>query len=192
MPTLEDAIEFQAPTLNDLLDADAKAVALPSEGEGKYRSWAYISTAAAGLLAILLVVTLVTGGRGGDGGSTQAKAKTFPGRDIHRTLRLTEPPSSLNPGQEVSVYKNGVVVLAPVGLARIIEPKGGSTVVWSAELAMNKDEAALYNKAFAASTDRGTIQAYAGETVPTGPAPAATESTTPTTATPASTPPSTG
>ena len=84
MPTLEDTIEFQASTLNDLLDADAKAVALPSEGEGKYRSWAYLSTAAAGLLAILLVVALVTGrgkGGGGDALPSVSPASSNPGAD---------------------------------------------------------------------------------------------------------------
>ena len=192
MPTLEDTVEFQAPTLNDLLEADAKAVVLPSEGEGKYRSWAYISSAAAGLLAILLVVALVTGsGKKGGGDAPDAKAKTFAGRDIHRVLKLTEPPANLAAGAEVSVYKGGVVVVAPVGLAKVIEPKSGSTTVWSAEVAMNTEQAKLYNKAFAAGTDRGTVQAYAGETVPAEPAPTTAETTPPATTAPAPTPEST-
>ena len=201
MPTLEDTIEFQAATLNDLLDADAKAVALPSEGEGKYRSWAYISSAAAGLLAILLVVALVTKNGGGDGGSgANTEAKTFPGREIHRVLRLTEAPAGVAPGQDVSIYKAGVLVVAPVGLAKINEPKG-NTIVSTVEVAMNKEQVEAYNKAFAASSDRGTVQAYTGEVAPapaaatpdsTAPPATTAETAPPATTTPESTPPASG
>ena len=75
MPTLEDtAIDFPVTTLNDLLEAEAKAGVTVGADEEKYRKWAFISTGAAGLLAIMLAVVLVTGGS--DSGGGEAKAQT--------------------------------------------------------------------------------------------------------------------
>jgi hypothetical protein len=201
MPTLEDTIEFQASTLNDLLEADAKAVALPSEGEGKYRSWAYLSTAAAGLLAILLVVALVTDSGGGGGDESTAKSvKQYPGK-IHKTLKLAGQPSSdIRVDGEVSVYKAGELVAAPLFVTQIIAPKAGTPTAYGVELAMTPEQAALFNKAFG-NNEKGQVEAYVpGQpTAPPASAPApSTESTTPTTqtppatTTPESTPPATG
>ncbi len=76
MPTLEDtAIDFPVTTLNDLLEAEAKTGVPVGADEEKYRKWAFISTGAAGLLAIILAVVLVTGG-GDGGGDSAAKAQT--------------------------------------------------------------------------------------------------------------------
>ena len=76
MPTLEDtAIDFPVTTLNDLLEAEAKAGVAVGADEEKYRKWAFISTGAAGLLAIMLAVVLVTGG-GDGGGESGGKAQT--------------------------------------------------------------------------------------------------------------------
>ena len=75
MPTLEDtAIDFPVTTLNDLLEAEAKTGVPVGADEEKYRKWAFISTGAAGLLAIILAVVLVTGG--GDSAGGEAKAQT--------------------------------------------------------------------------------------------------------------------
>jgi hypothetical protein len=76
MPTLEDtAIDFPVTTLNDLLEVEAKAGVTVGADEDKYRRWAFLSTGAAGLLAIILAVVLITGG-GDDGGGSESKAQT--------------------------------------------------------------------------------------------------------------------
>jgi hypothetical protein len=77
MPTtLEDtAIDFPVTTLNDLLEAEAKAGVTVGADEEKYRRWAFISTGAAGLLAIMLAVVLITGG-GDSGGGDESKPQT--------------------------------------------------------------------------------------------------------------------
>lgn len=76
MPTLEDtAIDFPVTTLNDLLEAEAKTGVPVGADEEKYRKWAFISTGAAGLLAIILAVVLVTGG-GKSGGGDESKPET--------------------------------------------------------------------------------------------------------------------
>jgi hypothetical protein len=76
MPTLEDtSVDFPVTTLSDLLEAEAKAGIASGADEDKYRRWAFLSTGAAGLLAIILAVVLITGG-GDDGGGSQSKAQT--------------------------------------------------------------------------------------------------------------------
>jgi hypothetical protein len=180
MPTLEDTIEFQAATLNDLLDADAKAVALPSEGEGKYRSWAYISTAAAGLLAILLVFTMLTGNGKGGGEEASTPAKDYPGRPVKAPVKLvSDVPSNVNVGSEVSLFRGGELVVAPAIVSQIIKPKSASVDQSpSVELAMTDEQGAAFNKVFSKGTEKGRVQAYsAGQ--PTAPAPATAATTAP-------------
>lgn len=76
MPTLEDtSVDFPVTTLSDLLEAEAKGGIATGADEDKYRRWAFLSTGAAGLLAIILAVVLITGG-GDDGGGSQSKAET--------------------------------------------------------------------------------------------------------------------
>lgn len=76
MPTVEDtAVDFPVTTLNDLLEAEAKAGVAAGADEDKYRRWAFLSTGAAVLLAIVLAVVLITGGGDGEGGS-ESKAQT--------------------------------------------------------------------------------------------------------------------
>ena len=204
MPTLEDTIEFQASTLNDLLDAEAKAVALPSEGEGKYRSWAYISTAAAGLLAILLVVALVTGNGKGGGEEASTPVKDYPGRSVKAPVKLvSDVPSNVKVGSEVSLFRGGELVVAPAIVSQIIKPKSGSVDQSpSVELAMTDEQGAAFNNVFSKGTEKGRILAYSpGQRTAPAPATAATtapaattESTapaaTPETTVPASTTPS--
>ena len=179
MPTLEDTIEFQASTLNDLLEADAKAVALPSDGEGKYRSWAYVSTAAAGLLAILLVVALVTGGGKGGGEEATTPTKEYPGRNVKAPVKLvSDVPSNVKVGSEVSLFRGGELVVAPAIVSQIIKPKSGIDQSPSVELAMTDEQGAAFNTVFSKGTEKGRIQAYSpGQ--PTAPAPATAATTAP-------------
>ncbi|MGH8999435.1 MAG: hypothetical protein ACRDY7_08595 [Acidimicrobiia bacterium] len=112
MPTLQDdTVDFKVATLNDLLEADARSgVAVGGADEGRYRRWAYLSTAAAGLFAILFVVALVTGGGddGDEGGEAQAAealdelpAGTAPYNVSVPGAQIT---SSMTPGSKVDVY----------------------------------------------------------------------------------------
>jgi hypothetical protein len=96
MPTtLEDtAIDFPVTTLNDLLEAEAKAGVTVGADEEKYRRWAFISTGAAGLLAIILAVVLITGG--GDKGGGESKTETADAPPNTRPVPLTVPESSLD------------------------------------------------------------------------------------------------
>jgi len=207
MPTLEDtAVDFPVTTLNDLLEVEAKAGVAVGADEDKYRRWAFISTAAAGLLAIALVVVLLTdSGGGGDGGST-AKAKDYPGRPVKQTVKLaTNVTSDIEVGREVSLYKGSDLVIAPVIVSQIINPKEGSLeTAQNVELAMNEEQSAAFVKAFQKSSDKGRVQIYLpgqrtapSASTPDSTAPAATTETTAPAATaettvPASTPPTSG
>src|SRR5687767_1783408 len=125
MPTLEDTVEFQALTLNDLLEADAKAVALPSAGEGKYRAWAFVSTAAAGLLAIMLVVLLVTDS-GGSGGSDKASVKADAYKDLQRKpLKVAGIGTDITLDSGVDVYKGSTVIVTDAKVTKIEDVKVG-------------------------------------------------------------------
>ena len=192
MPTLEDTIEFQAPTLNDLFEADAKAVALPSEGEGKYRSWAFISTAAAGLLAIMLVVALVTDRGGGAGGGASAETvskKSYEGSAV--TIRVSQIPSDVVPDTFVDVRdRAGNLVLSNVPVTKVItEGKGnfaGPTVEVKVPSGTSTD---AFDKAFPTGKEAGKVKKTegAGATPPVTTAPESAPTTTP----PASTTPET-
>jgi hypothetical protein len=70
MPTLEDTVDFNVVTLNDLLDADVRT-GVAVAADDKYKRWAFLATGAAAMLAIGLVVSLVTGGGDGGGGGTK-------------------------------------------------------------------------------------------------------------------------
>lgn len=187
MPTLEDTIEFQASTLNDLLEADANAVALPSVSEGKYRSWAYLSTAAAGLLAILLVVALVTdsGSKSDGGGQAGVDKSAYPGMP-RKVLKVTGVGTDIALNSAVDVFKGATLVIADAKVTKIDRPDVGIPTV---ELAMTRDQYAKAGEAFPGSTKADiAIHDPSATTTPTS-APAATPDTTPTTA-PATPPPS--
>jgi hypothetical protein len=193
MPTLEDTVEFQALTLNDLLEADAKAVALPSEGEGKYRSWAFISTAAAGLLAILLVVALVTdsGGGSSDGGGSAKSAKSYPGTS-NVPIRVVNIPGDVKPDVYVRVLdpKDGKPVLAGVPVVTVTPPEGPA-LVSTMELALTDEESAILTQAFPRGDEKVRVQKVDGPapSTPTTTAPAETPTTAPAAPTPAETAP---
>jgi hypothetical protein len=208
MPTLEDtAVDFPVTTLNDLLEVEAKAGVTVGADEDKYRRWAFISSAAAGLLAIALVVVLLTdSGGGGDAGA--AKAKDYEGRPLKQTVKLATPVTSdIQVGKEVSLYKGSELIAAPVIVSQIINPKENSLeTAQSVELAMNQEQTDAFVKAFPKSSDKGRLQIYlpgqptappAPGTTPDSTAPAATTETTAPAATtesttPASTPPASG
>jgi hypothetical protein len=185
MPTLEDTTEFQVSTLNDLLEADAKAVAIPSEGEARYRSWAFLSTAAAALLAILLVVSLVTHRGGGAGGGATAKAKDYPGNPVKQQVKLsTNVPTNVHVGDQVTLLKGSDTVAAPVFLAQVIKPDSKSfDQSPTVELAMTEEQGNAFLKAFPKGTEKGRIVLYVAPQAP------ATSATTAATTPPAPTPP---
>ncbi|MGH8974846.1 MAG: hypothetical protein ACRD0C_16790, partial [Acidimicrobiia bacterium] len=87
MPTLEDTtIDFPVTTLNDLLEAEAVGGVAVGADEDKYRKWAFLSTGAAGILAVILLVVLVTGTGGGGGGEGERTADAPAGT---RTVAFT-------------------------------------------------------------------------------------------------------
>jgi len=117
MPTtLEDTVEFQAITLNDLLEADAKAGVGPvGVDEGKYKTWFMLSSAAAAIFALLFIGALVTGG-GGGGGDDSVKGITKPPELKGATITTTAAlPPGIKPGAHVSVSK-GNEILVPSAL----------------------------------------------------------------------------
>lgn len=208
MPTLEDtAVDFPVTTLNDLLEAEAKAGVTVGADEDKYRRWAFISSAAAGLLAIALVVVLLTGSGGGDDGGGGAEAQDYPGK-VKQTVKLGTPVTSdIRVGKEVSLYKGSDLVIAPVIVSQIINPKENSLeTAQSVELAMDEAQSTAFVNAFPKASDKGRLQIYlpgqptappAPGSTPDSTAPAATTETTAPAATtdstaPASTPPASG
>ena len=93
MPTLEDTIDFPVTTLSDLLEADAKAGVAAAPDEEKYRRWAFLSSGAAGILALILVVVLITGtggGGGGDGGSSSGKTLEAPAGTVPTAVTVSK------------------------------------------------------------------------------------------------------
>jgi hypothetical protein len=210
MPTLEEtAVDFPVTTLNDLLEVEAKAGVTVGADEDKYRRWAFISTAAAGLLAIALLVVLVTDSGGGNGDST-AKAKDYAdvGKPVKQTVKLaTNVTSDIQVGKEVGLYKGSDLVAAPVIVSQIINPKSGSLeTAQSVELAMDEAQSAAFVKAFPKASDKGRLQIFlpGQPTAPASPPAATPDSTAPATTTestapaatpdttPASTPPASG
>jgi hypothetical protein len=208
MPTLEDtAVDFPVTTLNDLLEVEAKAGVTAGADEDKYRRWAFISSAAAGLLAIALVVVLLTGSGGGGDGDGAAKAQDYPGK-VKQTVKLATPVTSdIRLGKEVSLYKGSDLVIAPVIVSQIINPKEGTLETsQSVELAMDEAQSTAFVNAFPKASDKGRLQIYfpgqptappAPGATPDSTAPAATTETTAPAATtdsttPASTPPASG
>jgi hypothetical protein len=190
MPTLEDTIEFQASTLNDLLEADAKAVALPSEGEGKYRSWAYLSSAAAGILAILLVVALVTDS--GGGGSDKATVKSDAYKDLQRRqLKVAGIGSDIALNASVDVYKGATPIATDAKVTKIEDAKVGVDTV---EVAVTPEQFGKLAEAFPGSEKATVVKHVPGtETTTVTSAPATTApAATPDTAPAATTPPATG
>jgi hypothetical protein len=191
MPTLEDTVEFQALTLNDLLEADAKAVALPSGGEGKYRSWAYVSTAAAGLLAILLVIALLTDS-GGGGASEKASVKADAYKDLQRKpLKVVGIGSDIALNAGVDVYKGSTPIVTDAKVTKIDDVATG---VDSIEVAVTPEQFGKLAEAFPGSEKATVVKHVPGTettTVTSAPAttaPAGTSDTTPA----ATTPPASG
>jgi hypothetical protein len=176
MPTLEDTIEFQASTLNDLLDAEAKSVAVGSDGEGKYRSWAFLATAAAGLLAILLVVALLTdsGGGGGSADASAVGAKAYPGMP-RKILNVSSVGSDIALNSSVDIAKGSTPVVSDAKVTKIDKPKGqvGNATI---EVALTPEQLLKVNEAFPKRNERANVTTHVPgtETTVTTSAPAAT------------------
>ena len=119
MPTtVEDTpVDFPVTTLSDLLEAEAKAGVAVGADEDKYRRWAFLSTGAAGLLAIVLAVVLITGGGDGGDGSESNQAQTAEKPSGWAEVNLTVPESKLSGYKagdfvEVTSPESGVLVKA--------------------------------------------------------------------------------
>jgi hypothetical protein len=133
MPTLEDTVDFKAITLNDMLEADALGGVGPVGGDdSKYRLWFMVSTAAAGIFAILFVVTLVTGGGGGGGSGSSKSIKLA--ADQTPFLVETGGPVDLKPGQLVSITQGKAVLVSGIPFIKVTGAKknpltGDTTIV---------------------------------------------------------------
>jgi hypothetical protein len=115
MPTLEDTVEFKAITLNDLLEADAQSGVSPiGSDDSKYRLWFMVSSASAAIFAILFVVVLVTGGKGGGGTGTGKAVKLTGDLKPFAASAAGELPAGLGPNEEVSLLKDGKVLVSGV------------------------------------------------------------------------------
>jgi len=178
MPTLEDTVEFQAITLNDLLEADAKAgVGATGGDDGKYRRWFILSSAAAAIFAVLFVVALATGGKGSGGSSGSAKAP--PGTHAAPiTVAANQVPSELGPNADVSVSKGSTVL---IGSTKVLHVRDGGTAISGekqkvVEIAVTP---AQQQKLNAAGTRGLTISGPTEETPSTQSPPSTTAATTP-------------
>lgn len=188
MPTLEDtAIDFPVTTLSDLLEAEAKAGVSVGADEDKYRRWAFLSTGAAGLLAIILAVVLIAGGDDGGGSGASAAAvdaKAYAGMP-RRVLTVTNPGSDIQLNSSVDIFKGGSLIVSDAKVTKIERPKdaiGNATV----EVALTPEQLPKVSEAFPKGTERATINAHVpgtastattATTAPASSAPAPPEST---------------
>ncbi|MGH8989985.1 MAG: hypothetical protein ACRDZ7_00455 [Acidimicrobiia bacterium] len=172
MPTLEDTIDFPVTTLNDLLDADARVGVAAGADEEKYRKWAFVSTGAAGILAVILLVVLVTGTGGGGGGEGERTADAPAGT---RTVAFTvsgELTSEIKPGAIASVLSDGIVIASGGTVRKITEKGEGYLATKTVEIAVQPEEA---DAIAAAKASRSKLTVEGGKL----------EKPTPTTAAPA-------
>jgi hypothetical protein len=195
MPTLEDtSVDFPVTTLSDLLEADAKAGIAVGADEDKFRRWAILSTAAAGLLAVLLVVSLVTGSGGKESSASSGDVKAYPGRQL-LNVRLQSVTPDIKQDAKVIVYgPDGAPVTNDAIVARVNLPKPPDNYVTSVDLALTPSQYGLVKKAFPKESTKGSVGLDLGgggepTTTPSSSTPDTTPaSTTPETA-PVSTPP---
>ena len=150
MPTLEDTVDFNVVTLNDLLDADVRT-GVPVAADDRYKRWAFLATGAAVMLAIGLVVALVTGGSDNGGGGTKA-GKSLP------VPPDTTPVSGLSLGSDPGTIVLGspVTILngegQPVGggtVIKIVTTKLSGLVGYSATVAVRNSDLSSVNAAVA-------------------------------------------
>jgi len=149
MPTLEDTVDFNVATLDDLLDADVRA-GVPVAADDKYKRWAFLSTGVAGMLLVALIVALVTGGGSGSGGVKASK----------------EVPAPANTGPvDVGVGASVPTGVALGALASILDFDGqvvvsGATVTQIKEVPVNLGKGKSYTVVLAVSNDDlGTVTA---------------------------------
>lgn len=146
--TVKEATDFKVVTLNDLLEADARAgAAAGGAADDKYQKWFFVSAAAAGLFAVLFVVALLTGG-GDDGGGCKA-SKTVAKPDGTTEVNLSASPSkvggTLEAGDKLSVLTTGpdgsLVVLANgATVTSVSEEDLGGLKTYSFQLAVTDAE----------------------------------------------------
>jgi hypothetical protein len=193
MPTLEDtAIDFPVTTLNDLLEAEAKAGVAAGADEEKYRKWAFISTGAAGLLAIILAVVLVTGGSDSGGASDKASVKADAFKDLQRRpLKVAGIGTDIALEAGVDVYKGSTLIVSDAKVTKIEDVKVG---VDTLEVAVTPEQFGKLAEAFPGSEKATVVKHVPGtETTTATSAPTTTApAPTPETAPAATTPPATG
>jgi hypothetical protein len=193
MPTLEDTtIDFPVTTLSDLLEAEAAGGVAVGADEDRYRKWAFLSTGAAGVLALILVVVLITGtgGGGGDGDDGGGKDITQPPGTQPVALTVTGAlESDVKPGSIASVLtEDGTVVVSGGTVRKITETGKEGTISFrkTMEIYVQTGEAGAIAAAKAAGT-KFTVQGGKLENTTTTTVPPA-----PVEQPPAETPPATG
>jgi hypothetical protein len=144
MPTLDDTIEFQATSLNDLLEAEAGAGVVVGAAGDRYRRWAFLATGAAGILAVLLAVTMLTGRGGGGGGSGVGQTAKQPRNTNRFVMKVNDADlgSDVEVGKPVDI-RTSASVLAGGGL--LIAKTDVSTLskvakVYKLEIAVKPEE----------------------------------------------------
>lgn len=203
MPTLEDtAVDFPVTTLNDLLEAEAKAGVTVGADEEKYRRWAFLSTGAAGLLAIILAVVLITGGDDGGGGSKSGAAvdaKAYPGMP-RKVLTVVPVGSDIQLNTAVDISKAGTLVVSDAKVTKINQPKDAVSNA-TVEVALTPEQLSKVNEAFPKGTEKATITAHVAgtatsattaTTAPASSAPTPPDSTGTVDTSPVTTPPTSG
>jgi hypothetical protein len=184
MPTLEDTVDFNVVTLNDLLDADVRT-GVPVAADDKYKRWAFLATAAAAMLAIGLVVALVTGGGDGGGGGTKvSKSAPQPPDTTPVDISLATVGTGIESGAPVTVLNTDGQAVGGGTILKITQSKAsiGKGVVNTASVAVRNADLPAVNAAVAKGKVRlqpglpqtTTTTAAPAAPVPIQPAPATT------------------
>lgn len=177
--TLEEAKDFKVVTLGDLLEVDARAgAAVGGVVDDRYRKWAFVSTVAAALFAVMFVVALATGGGDDGGGGSSAKAKSIEAPAGTSPFPLTVGTNALpNPevGQKYSIRADGELLAPAASLISLKETKVGSFPQLEISLALTDAELASVSAVDKKDlTFAGAVsQPAATDTAPPAEAPAA-------------------
>ena len=151
MPTLEDTVDFNVVTLNDLLDADVRT-GVPVAADDKYKRWAFLATGAAAMLAIGLVVALVTGGGDGGGGGTKVSKSAPPPPDttpIDISLGAAVG-TGIESGAPVTVLNGDGEAAGGGTVLKITQSKGfNKSVLYTASVAVRNVDVRAVNAAVA-------------------------------------------
>ena len=180
----DDAVEFRAGTLNDLLEAAKGGRPQTSADVQRYRSLAIGGAVSSALLAVALVAVLLTGvgGKGGSKGQAEATGTTTttvaalpapPGMPTFRVpLDANRVPSGLKPCARIG-FTDGqatienALILAVNRETRVIAGISSTTVIL--DVAVPAESRGTMTQLLA---NRPTLQTFGGE-APATPCPAA-------------------